>query len=149
MPPCALSLKRGQYAPFNPAIRFYFSFQRPDLYISKTTSFLYKTDDSDFSHFSAEGVCAITKTAYFTKKERRSWADGGSISMKTCRMYLNHIQRSVFEGMITDGQLNKLQKEIKKIININYDQVCIYKFNSLKYSCKEVLGTVEEIDNYM
>ena len=32
-------------------------------------------------------------------------------TMKICRKYLTHVQNSVFEGMITEGKLNKLKPE--------------------------------------
>ena len=31
--------------------------------------------------------------------------------MKICRKYLMHIQRSVFEGMITESKMNKLKQD--------------------------------------
>lgn len=34
--------------------------------------------------------------------------------MKTCRKYLTHEQKSVFEGVITKAKLDSLKKEIKK-----------------------------------
>ena len=35
--------------------------------------------------------------------------------MKTCRKYLTHVQKSVFEGMITEGKLNRL-KELEHVV---------------------------------
>ena len=50
--------------------------------------------------------------------------------LKTCRKYLRHVQKSVFE--------------LKKISNEKEDSIIIYRFETLKYSSKEVLGTYEE-----
>ena len=36
--------------------------------------------------------------------------------MKTCRKYLTHVQKSVFEGMITEGKLKRLKEELDKLI---------------------------------
>ncbi|WP_252897144.1 CRISPR-associated endonuclease Cas2 [Metallosphaera hakonensis] len=36
--------------------------------------------------------------------------------LKTCRKYLTWIQRSVFEGEITEGNLELLSEELKRII---------------------------------
>ncbi len=69
--------------------------------------------------------------------------------MKICRKYLKHVQRSVFEGMITESKLRQMQEEIRKKINIKEDQVCIYELSSLKYSRKEVIGLVNTESNVL
>ena len=69
--------------------------------------------------------------------------------MKTCRKYLIHVQRSVFEGKITEAKLEKFKKEIKKICHEDEDSVMIYKFDSLKYSTKEVIGLIMANDNIL
>ena len=58
--------------------------------------------------------------------------------LKICRKYLVHCQKSVFEGNITEAKLRKLKAEIKNIIRPDEDSVMIYRFDSLKYSSKEV-----------
>ena len=40
-------------------------------------------------------------------------------ALKICRRYLVRVQRSVFEGRITEAQLNKLLRELKSILNID------------------------------
>ena len=60
--------------------------------------------------------------------------------MKTCRKYLTHEQNSVFEGSITDRNLEKLKREIAKIIDPNTDRVNIYEMQSLKFTTKERIG---------
>ena len=67
--------------------------------------------------------------------------------MKTCRKYLTHVQKSVFEGMITEGKLNSLKKELEKKIEPAEDAICIYKIDNLKYTSKEKIGVVKENDN--
>lgn len=37
--------------------------------------------------------------------------------MKVCRKYLNHKQKSVFEGMITNAQLERMKRELSKIMD--------------------------------
>lgn len=69
--------------------------------------------------------------------------------MKACRKYLIRVQRSVFEGKITEAKLEKLKKEIKKICHEDEDSVMIYKFDSLKYSTKEVIGLIMANDNIL
>ena len=67
--------------------------------------------------------------------------------MKVCRKYLTHVQKSVFEGMITDGKLQKLKRELNKLIVYTEDNICIYKIDNLKYTCKEQIGIINNQDN--
>ncbi len=69
--------------------------------------------------------------------------------MKTCRKYLSHKQKSVFEGMITEGKLKQLKTELEHIILHKEDAVCVYKFESLRYASKEEIGVVPEVDNIL
>lgn len=62
--------------------------------------------------------------------------------MKTCRRYLFHVQNSVFEGTITEAQLKKLKVELEEKIAKETDSICIYEFDSFKYSRKEQIGSV-------
>lgn len=69
--------------------------------------------------------------------------------MKTCRKYLTHVQKSVFEGMITDGKLKQLKKELENLIVCTEDEVCIYKIETLKYTSKEKIGLEKRNDNIL
>lgn len=67
--------------------------------------------------------------------------------MKICRKYLNHIQNSVFEGMITDGKLSSLKRELSTCIVCSEDSVVIYEIQNLKYTRKESIGVNRINDN--
>jgi CRISPR-associated protein Cas2 len=67
--------------------------------------------------------------------------------MKTCRRYLLHVQNSVFEGTITEARLNKLKDELEKKIEKERDGICVYEFDSIKYSRKEQIGSVATYSN--
>lgn len=69
--------------------------------------------------------------------------------MKTCRKYLTHVQKSVFEGMITDGKLDRLKQELSRIIVSAEDEVCIYKLETVKYASKETIGVSKLNDNIL
>ena len=59
---------------------------------------------------------------------------------KTCKKYLYHVQKSVFEGYLTEKQLTMLKDELFSIVNPDDDSVCIYK---VPYYCnliKDELG---------
>ena len=61
-------------------------------------------------------------------------------ALKICRKYLTWVQNSVFEGDIGEANLKKLMIEMKKVIDIHSDSVIIYRFNSLNYSKRQVIG---------
>ncbi|WP_026884226.1 CRISPR-associated endonuclease Cas2 [Clostridium akagii] len=59
---------------------------------------------------------------------------------KTCKKYLTHIQNSVFEGEITEGQIAKLNAELNKLIRKDLDSVIIFKSRNEKWLDKEFWG---------
>lgn len=61
-------------------------------------------------------------------------------ALKVCRKYLKWIQNSVFEGDIGEANLKKLKVELKHVIDKKTDSVIIYRFNSMNYSKREVIG---------
>ena len=67
--------------------------------------------------------------------------------MKTCRKYLRHVQKSVFEGTLTDAKLKQLKLEIQKIIDCEQDAVHIYETNWPQHLVKEQIGVAEECSN--
>lgn len=70
-------------------------------------------------------------------------------TMKICRKYLTHVQNSVFEGMITEGKLNKLKHELQKVIVPAGDSICIYEIQNIKYTRKESIGVIRRNDNIL
>jgi len=60
--------------------------------------------------------------------------------LKICRKYLVHVQRSVFEGEITEAQLRCLVNELESIMNKSEDSIVIYKFRTKKYYERQTLG---------
>ncbi len=78
-------------------------------------------------------------------KERRV-----SKVLKICRKYLNWVQNSVFEGELTSAKLLKLKKEINRVIKKEEDSVLIYKFRTLRYYEREIIGIEKQsIDNIL
>jgi CRISPR-associated protein Cas2 len=59
---------------------------------------------------------------------------------KTCKKYLTHIQNSVFEGEITEGQIAKLNAELNKLIRKDLDSMIIFKSRNEKWLDKEFWG---------
>ncbi|MCX7871204.1 MAG: CRISPR-associated endonuclease Cas2 [bacterium] len=62
---------------------------------------------------------------------------------KILRKYLNWVQKSVFEGSLSDSQFHKCKMELESIIDKNQDSIYFYKISYNKALSKEILG----IDN--
>ena len=60
--------------------------------------------------------------------------------LKVCRKYLRHVQRSVFEGAITEKQLLRLQKELYDFLVPEQDSVCIYCMETVRFMRKRQFG---------
>ncbi len=43
-------------------------------------------------------------------------------ALKICRKYLTHIQKTVFEGNITESRLKALKEELKLLVYIRMDE---------------------------
>ncbi|GAB3119625.1 CRISPR-associated endonuclease Cas2 [Streptomyces calidiresistens] len=48
--------------------------------------------------------------------------------LRTCRKYLHHVQRSVFEGQLSDAQLRRFRAEVESVLDLSYDNVLVYTF---------------------
>jgi CRISPR-associated protein Cas2 len=46
--------------------------------------------------------------------------------LRTCRQYLHHVQRSVFEGHLSQAQLARFEHAVKQAINPDHDHVLCY-----------------------
>ena len=64
--------------------------------------------------------------------------------MKTVKKYLLPVQKSVFEGVITEGQLKHLQQELAQIVDPEKDSVVIYRLHSEKLTDKLELGRFKQ-----
>lgn len=61
-----------------------------------------------------------------------------------------YIKRKKIDLVVKFLEVNKrLKNELKKISNEKEDSIIIYRFETLKYSSKEVLGTYEEDSNFL
>lgn len=66
---------------------------------------------------------------------------------KFLRQYLNWIQNSVFEGELTEGELQKVKQGLKEIIEEDEDSVIIFKTWSKKWLQKENIGLKKKKTN--
>jgi len=70
--------------------------------------------------------------------------------LQLCRVYLNWIQNSVFEGEITEVKLRELKARAKKIMDSEEDSLIIFKSRDEKWLDKEVMGKEKnELDNML
>lgn len=69
--------------------------------------------------------------------------------LRICRKYLTHVQKSVFEGAITQKKLTFLQKELHRFLDPNEDSVCIYQMESPRFASKIQFGVVKHQDAFL
>ena len=67
---------------------------------------------------------------------------------KLCKQYLVHIQKSVFEGEISEADLMILKKSIEKEIKKECDSVIIFKSRNKRWLDKDIMG-IEQDDSFM
>lgn len=63
---------------------------------------------------------------------------------KTCKKYLTHIQNSVFEGEITEGNLMQLKMEVSKYVRKDEDSVIVFKSRDSRWLTKMFWGVEED-----
>ncbi len=63
---------------------------------------------------------------------------------KKCKKYLNHWQKSVFRGSITNSEIIELENELKKIINQDEDFISIIKIMNFKSIGETNIGVIEK-----
>ena len=70
--------------------------------------------------------------------------------LKLCRQYLNWIQNSVFEGMITEVKLKELLTKARSMMDEERDSLIIFKSRESRWLEKEVIGKEKnELDNLL
>lgn len=63
--------------------------------------------------------------------------------LRTCRQYLHHVQRSVFEGALSPAQLRRFHKAVRQAIDAGYDSVLVYTFPPGATPQREEWGTAQ------
>ena len=61
---------------------------------------------------------------------------------KTAKKYLHPVQKSVFEGSVTELELQRLKTEITRLVVPEQDAVTIYRFPTASGVVKEQIGTI-------
>ncbi len=59
---------------------------------------------------------------------------------RICRRYLTWVQLSVFEGELTNAQLERLKAELRQVMESEEDSVIFYAFRTQRYFSREVMG---------
>ena len=78
------------------------------------------------------------------KNGARRW----SRIFKICKKYLSHIQDSVFEGELSNAQLERFKQELKGYINKELDSVILFKSRQEKWLDKEFWGTEDDCTSF-
>ncbi|ALF24564.1 CRISPR-associated endonuclease Cas2 [Fusobacterium nucleatum] len=67
-----------------------------------------------------------------------------------CKRYLHHIQNSVFEGELSEVDIQRLKYEVSKYIRDDLDSFIIFKSRNERWMEKEMLGLQEDkTDNFL
>ena len=69
--------------------------------------------------------------------------------MKVVKRYLLPVQKSVYEGFITEAKLKALKKELVDKIEPETDGIVIYKFSGYGLPVKDVLGKSRGENRYI
>ncbi|WP_272946671.1 CRISPR-associated endonuclease Cas2 [Calderihabitans maritimus] len=71
-------------------------------------------------------------------------------TMKTCRKYLTHVQKSVFEGDLPEGKLALLKRDLKSTVDRERDFVIIYTLNDGSKLQRDIItNTPDPTDNFI
>ena len=62
---------------------------------------------------------------------------------KKCKKYLNHWQKSVFRGPLTNSEILELENELKHLIDKNKDFISIIKIMDFKTIGETTLGRIK------
>lgn len=63
--------------------------------------------------------------------------------MKIVKRYLNPVQRSLFQGFLTEKQCGRLKEELSGVIDPEKDEVILYKLPDARTIRVDALGTSE------
>jgi CRISPR-associated protein Cas2 len=70
--------------------------------------------------------------------------------MKTCRKYLTHVQKSVFEGDLTEGKTVLLRKELEAAVDMEQDFVIMYTLPDGRILNRDIVtNTPDPTDNFI
>lgn len=83
-------------------------------------------------------------------KQEKNYEKRQRMVFKTCKKYLKHIQKSVFEGELDQSQYLKLSLELKKYLNHNLDSRIIFSGRNDIWMKKEfITKPIEEDDQFI
>ncbi|QGN07714.1 CRISPR-associated endonuclease Cas2 [Halorhabdus sp. CBA1104] len=66
-------------------------------------------------------------------------ADRTRLFLNFLRRYLTHVQNSVFEGEITEGDLEEIKRELDSMLEAG-ESVIVYRMSSEQYVSRTVYG---------
>jgi len=59
--------------------------------------------------------------------------------LKFLRQYLTHVQNSVFEGELSEGDIQKIKERLESMLEAD-ESVIVYRMSSEKYVTRTVFG---------
>ncbi len=73
--------------------------------------------------------------------------EGAKVSrnvFKICKKYLTNVQKSVFEGNLTELNYMKLKMELNRYIRKDRDSLLVFKSRDERWLEKEFLGMIDD-----
>ena len=67
---------------------------------------------------------------------------------KICKKYLSHIQDSVFEGELSNAQLESLKQELNRYIDKELDSVILFKSRQENWLDNEFWGKEADLTSF-
>ena len=80
--------------------------------------------------------------------QEKNGASRWSRIFKICKKYLSHIQDSVFEGELSNAQLERFKQELKGHINKELDSVILFKSRQEKWLDIEFWGKEDDCTSF-
>jgi len=65
-------------------------------------------------------------------------------ALKTARKYLNHVQKSVFEGNLSLSGIERLKYEMLQVVNKDRDSLIIYVLDDTASYKREILTNIKD-----
>ena len=66
-------------------------------------------------------------------------------TFKTCKKYLTHVQKSVFEGTISEVQLIKLRHELELVLRKDMDSVLVFTSRNERWLVKQFWAKEDDL----
>jgi len=104
----------------------------------------------DLFFYFFEGVFMYIILVYDINTETKEGQRRLNKVFKICKQYLSHIQKSVFEGELTNAKIEELKFKLNSLLDNSCDSVIIFSSRDIKWMNKDLLGLkIDKADNFI